>query len=142
MFAKAADAYAACRVVQSGVRWIDANPKVDGAQGRWLVCGNEYAPVILEVVPQKRAGSFEEFTKKFVNTRPSVKRGVLRYESPFYSCVLTFFPQSTRLPQVNGSPINLRPSKVFDSPFIISKWNSGRVLLRKGSRRHMLNFTR
>jgi len=44
------------------------------------------------------------------------------------------------LPRVNGKPVNLRPEKVFDSPFMTSVHGSGIVEIRKGTRRLILDF--
>ena len=39
------------------------------------------------------------------------------------------------LPKVNGTPIDLRPSMLFDSPFLKSVHNSGVVTIEKGHRK-------
>lgn len=43
-------------------------------------------------------------------------------------------------PTINGRPIDYAPDKVFDSPFLISEYNSGVVTISKGERRKVLNF--
>jgi hypothetical protein len=46
----------------------------------------------------------------------------------------------SRPPQINGQPVNYAPARVYDSPFVQSDWNSGRVRLRKGTRTLALDF--
>ena len=36
---------------------------------------------------------------------------------------------------VNGHPVDYAPTMAFDSPFVRSEWNSGRVIVQKGARR-------
>ena len=38
------------------------------------------------------------------------------------------------MPKVNGTPIDLRPKMLFDSPFLSSVHGSGIVNIRKGER--------
>ena len=53
---------------------------------------------------------------------------------------LTFNADRSTRPEVNGNPVDLAPTKVFDSLFIQSKYNCGVVEIRKDSRHLLLNF--
>ena len=52
----------------------------------------------------------------------------------------TFFTDQTELPRVNDEPVNLAPTRVYDSPFVQSDWKSGLVTVQKGARKIVLNF--
>ena len=53
---------------------------------------------------------------------------------------MTFDSSYQAVPTINGKPINYAPDKVFDSPFLVSDYNSGVVTIRKGERRKVLDF--
>ena len=53
-----------------------------------------------------------------------------------------FILDQSRLPEVNGKPLDLAPAKVYDSPFVQSMWNSGVVTIQKGARKTVLDFNR
>jgi hypothetical protein len=42
--------------------------------------------------------------------------------------------------QVDGQPVNLAPSRGYDSPFVRSDWNSGLIYIRKGNDTEILDF--
>jgi hypothetical protein len=54
----------------------------------------------------------------------------------------TFYADYSQAPEINGTTVNYAPTKVFDSPFIQSQWNSGLVTIQKGRRRLILDFNR
>ena len=43
--------------------------------------------------------------------------------------------------KVNGETVDLRPSRVNDSPFIRSEWDSGIIYVRKGQETLKLDFS-
>lgn len=47
---------------------------------------------------------------------------------------LSLHLESKALPKANGTPIDLRPKMLFDSPFMASEYGSGIVTIRKGER--------
>ena len=53
---------------------------------------------------------------------------------------LTLHAARTAVPQVNGRTLDLASPKVFDSPFIQSKYDSGVVEIHKGGRSLVLDF--
>jgi len=69
-----------------------------------------------------------------------LQKGVLRYTGLGDTGTLTFYTDSTHLPEIDGKPIDFRPRKVYDSPFIQSEHDSGIVTLQKGTRRVVLDF--
>ena len=59
--------------------------------------------------------------------------GVLRFET------ITFHGPA-KPGEVNGKPVNLAPSRGYDSPFIRSDWGSGLIRIRKGDETVILDF--
>ena len=130
VFAEAKTAWAAVRPAIGGYTWEDTN---------WLKCGDSTSPVILQVAGRAEYGAWDAF-KSAVLSRPlRVADDTLTYQGLGDAGLLTFYLKSDRLPEVNGKPIDLRPGKTFDSPFLQEDWPSGVVTIAKGARRLTLD---
>jgi hypothetical protein len=53
---------------------------------------------------------------------------------------LSLYLNGDRLPEVNGTPVNLSPEKIYDSPYLSSVHGSGIVNIHKGDRELILDF--
>ena len=126
IFARAAHAFAAVKIVQGNFHWED---------NRWLRCQDEYTPVIIEVVRSLEFDDeFELFKQAILKQNPQLEDGVLQYRGLHNSGEFTFFTKSDRSPELNGAPIGLAPSYTFESPFLNEDWASGGVHITKGER--------
>ena len=141
VFAEAARAFAAVRVVQGTTRWEEPAPH-DRAQGAWLACDEPFTPIILEVVRRREVADLAAFRAAVLANPLSFQDGVLRYRSSHYGDAFTLYTDWARPPELNGKPLDFRPARVYNSPFIQSEWDSGVVVLRKGRRRVVLDFNR
>jgi len=139
VFVEAPRAYAAVRVVHGDTEWQDATEQ-DQAPGQWLACKDQFTPIIMEAARKKDGLDFAAFRATVKFNPLTHEAGVLRYRSSHYDTELTFYTASTRLPEINGRAIDLRPPKAYDSPFIRGDWDSGVVVLKKGAREVVLDF--
>jgi hypothetical protein len=147
VFAEVPRAYAACRIVRGEAKWEPDDPKQHHEatrkpdEGMWLACADEYSPIIIEVARKCDFADFEAF-KSAIKANPlSLQNGVLRYQGLADAGEFTFYTESPQPPLLNGKPINFRPPKVYDSPFIQSDYDSGVVVLQKDQRRVVLDFS-
>jgi hypothetical protein len=137
IFVKDGGAFAAVKVVAGGYAWTPAWKHADeaGKDSKAFVTLNaESAPVIL-VANQASDydGNFDSF-KAAVKARPvHYADGVLHFET------ITFYGPA-KPGEVNGKPVNLAPSRGYDSPFIRSEWGSGLIHIRKGDETVTLDF--
>jgi hypothetical protein len=138
VFSESEGAYAAVRVVDGGHHWEKENSRTR-TMGKWLYCDNEYSPVILEVDQKSNYKSFDEFRARIVGNAFSFSKNILRYTG-IYGDSFTFFADYSKVPQIDGVAVDYAPSKVYDSPFLKSDWNSGVVNIQKGTRSLILNF--
>jgi hypothetical protein len=136
VFAETPGAYAAVRVVDGGYTWEDQSGRVNG---KWLVCMNEYSPVILEVDKKSNYKSFEEYRSKVIGNKLSFDKNVLKYTG-IYGDEFIFYADYSNSPKINSTPVNYAPDKTYDSPFLKSDWNSGIVNIQKGNRELVLDF--
>jgi hypothetical protein len=146
IFAEAQGAYAAVRVTRGGYtfsdqaryarKWRGFLPPEEG----WLVVAkDDYAPVIVEIMAKTDIESFDAFKAKVKACKIGFDGPVLEYNT-IYGDVLTLDTSCENLPTINGQPIDFKPKKVFDSPFLSADYDSGVVTIQKGERKRVLDF--
>ena len=134
-FVEAEQAYTAVRVVSGGFEW---EPEAEFA-GAWMVCRDEWSPVILEVGLKEVFGSFADFQTRVLANPLQMEGGRLVYQG-IYGDRFEFFSDFTCSPRINGQPAVEKPEMAFESPFVQSAWDSGLVTLQKGGRQYVMNF--
>ena len=136
IFTETEGAYAAVRVVDGTYQWEEVTK---GTKGKWLVCANEYSPVILEVDQKANYKSLKEFRAKVLGNKLSFEDNILNYTG-IYEDKFTFYADYSQSPEINGLTVNYAPEKTYDSPFLKAGWNSGVMQIQKGTRRLVLDF--
>jgi len=136
VFAESEGAYAAVQVVNGGYTWEAEDGRT---KGKWLVCENEYTPVILEVDQKSNYKSFEEFRAKVIDNTLTFENNILEYRG-IYNDMFIFFADYSKVPEINKSPVSYAPVTAYDSPFLQADWNVGVVTIQKGSRQLVLDF--
>ncbi len=136
VFSQAPGAYVAVRVIDGKTHW---RPSTDGAPGDWLCCEDSLTPVILEVATKESYQGYAAFQNAVMGSDPVHSNGLLRYDA-LSGDQFMFYTDYSLPPMVNDEPIDLAPARVFDSPFLQSRWNSGVVTISKGQRRLVLDF--
>jgi hypothetical protein len=138
VFVEAQSAYAAVRPARGGYKWVPSDDNVK--DGDWMVLEDSMSPVILEVARKSDFADYAAFQRAIIACP-------LRWEGPTLTYtgrsghVFTFTPDTSALPTVDGAPENLGPARVYDSPFVQSQWDSGKITIQKGARHLELDFT-
>lgn len=157
-FTEAAGAWSAVRVISGDAKFAasknsanknKASPKRtesddieavgSTASGGVLECSDEFSPIIIEVATKATFPTPEAFSKA-VLALPVKTEGTTLTHTGLSGDRFTFFTDQTELPRVNDEPVNLAPTRVYDSPFVQSDWKSGVVTVQKGARKIVLNF--
>lgn len=133
VFMASTGAYAAVKCVSGTYHWMVGD-------SRWMVCKDRYSPVIIEVGKKSDYASYTAFQDKVIALSLTYDGKVVKHKT-LYGDDLTFYTDRTSLPKVNNQLIDLRPTRVFDSPFIKSDFNSGMVEISKNMRKLVLDFT-
>ncbi len=149
VFLKAEGAHAAIRVIQGGYSWSDTIYTINKPEGyvyktdpgKTMALEDEFSPVIVEVMSVNDIDSFDAFKTKVKSSKPEMKGSVLHYTT-IYGDTMTFDSAYKETPTINGKPINYAPAKVFDSPFLVSDYNSGVITIQKGKRKQVLDFNK
>jgi len=138
VFAESPEAFAAVHVVRGGFAVPDdAKEKF----GRWLICEDATSPVIIEVMPKSAYENMTAF-RRAVLVRPVTIAGQTLIYDSLRGDRFSFPTDQHKAPPINRNPVNLTPRNVYESPFVQSVWNSGIVVLQKGTRTLTLDFTR
>lgn len=107
--------------------------------GNWLVAKDIYSPAIIEVARKKDIATFEEFQSRILALPLIVEKGSFTHKT-LYGDEIKFYSDYRKRAEVNGKTLDLTPTKVMDSPFVQSDFNTGKYLIRKGNRRLEIDF--
>jgi hypothetical protein len=132
-FAEAKNTYVGVRVLEGDTSFAQSQ------FGRWLVCKDKTTPVIIEAARKSDFADFEAFQTAALAQPISFEKSVLTYQS-LGGDKLTFYADQSRLPEINGTTVDLAPEKVYDSPFVQSEWDSGVVTIQYGDIKQVLDF--
>ncbi len=135
IFAEAADAFAAVRVVHGGFTW---QPDTDVTVGEWAVLNEQFSPIILEVGRKQEYADFDAFKAEIQSNGLEWNGTRLDYTSAGYGTTLTHFADESAPPQVDGVPLDFSTSKAYDSPYLQGDFGSGTVTIDYGNDRTVL----
>ena len=133
VFVDCGESFTAIKPVNGGYKWLDEKT------GKWMVFTDQYTPIIFEVVPKSAYLSMSAFQEKIIANSYSLQNKILHYKS-LDGNSLTLPTNYVGLPMVNGKEVNLAPDLVWNSPYVVSKFNSGMVKIQKGDRTLNLDF--
>ncbi|MDP4269293.1 MAG: hypothetical protein Q8909_04110 [Bacteroidota bacterium] len=134
VFVESQEAYTALKCVSKGFNWLN------DTDGKWLVCEDELTPIIMEVVRKADYQNYTAFQEKILNSPLKIAGKKLTYHST-YGDDIVFNGDYSTLSTINGKIIDLQPDLVYDSPFINSVWDSGKIKISKDGRYLNLDFT-
>lgn len=116
-FAEAEGAYAAVGVnPHARPQWESEN---------WLRMGVSFFPIIFEVASKDEYPSMQAFKAAVLATQPQYRHYRLDYTG-LSGDHFTFYYTGTRLPEINGEPIEIAIPEAYKSPFLNAKWGAGR----------------
>lgn len=87
------------------------------ASGYYLTLGDLWAPVIIQSGQAGDYASFADFQSSVQANALSYVSGIMNYTSEAGD-TFTFYANSKTTPKVNGSTVNLNPTKTYDSPYL------------------------
>lgn len=136
-FAEYDGAYAAVRFVSGGYKSEYLNDNL--WPGYWLTANETYSPAIIEVDKKSNYSSFEDFQKKVMALNITVSDNAVEHTTLFGDNI-KFYTDFSKVADINGEPVNINPTKVMDSPFVQSDFDSGIYTIKKGARTLNLDF--
>lgn len=140
IFVRENDSFAAVRVVAQSSKayeWLDPGKKNTNEDKRknFITLGNADSPIIiLANQASDYGGDFEKFKAAIKAAPVQQTGGALKFAT------LTFYGPK-KIGSRNGTPVDISPPRLYDSPFIRSDWASGVVFIRKGNDALKLDFS-
>jgi hypothetical protein len=140
IFVKEGGAYLAVKPAGGGYQWLTgAKNKVANKDQRYIRLGKVDAPIIFEAGTASTYPTLTAFETKILKNKFHYD-GTLNYTSAA-GAHFTFFGSISRSPQVNGKGPGYNPPNVFNSPFMKSKFGSGKITITKGSQSASYDFS-
>jgi len=135
-FTRAGDAYAAIRVpggytvTTRTYIWPGRKlQEVEEKNGHHLELKDLWAPVVIQMGRACDYQSFEAFCAA-VQTKPfEYENGKLTYESAAKDRY-EYWANSTQLPKINGTTVNLNPPKTYDSPYLSMEHGANKAVIK------------
>ncbi len=122
------------QIVEAPQAWAAVRPAWGGAawEENWLVFADDRAAMILEVAPKQDYGDREAWAAAVQARSLTVADGLVSYDG--LGGTLTLDTAGDAPPTVDGAPVDLAPTKTFDSPWLREDWGSGQVIIGQGER--------
>ncbi len=136
IFVETKTAWCAVKPVNGGYQWQEAAAK---DRGKWLKCLDQWTPVIIEVAKKRDYREYKLFRDKIKSLPLKYEDKVLTYTG-IYGDTFTMYCDYSKAPEINGKPVDYKQEKVFDSPFIQSTFDSGKITISKDKRKIELDF--
>ncbi len=133
VFVRHGNAYLRVTLSSGGWEWVDENT---------IRVNDERAAIVFHGGSEAEDGSFADFRKKVGHITPTTDGPRITYFAGHDGPVLSLNPDGSALPTVNSRPIDLMPRMAFDTPFVQQEWGSGKLVIRKGERRLLLDLHR
>ena len=111
LFLQSGNAYCALRPAGGNYSAVTAPYGVD------LSLSNLWAPVIIQMGQASKYEDFAAFRSSVIANNLTFSSNILNYTSEAGD-VFTLYANSKTTPLVNGSTLNLNPSKTYDSPYL------------------------
>jgi len=140
IFVKEGGAYLAVKPATGGYRWLSsAKNKASDKDQRYIRLGKVDSPIIFEAGTVSKYPTLAAFENRILHNRFKYN-GPLRYTSSM-GTHFTFSGNLSKAPQVNGKGVGYNPPMVFNSPFMKSKFGSGKITITKGSHSASYDFS-
>jgi hypothetical protein len=141
VFVKEGGGYLAVKPATAGYQWLtSAKNKASNRTQRFIRLGLPEAPIVFEAATTSQYPSLTAFQNKILKNNFKYN-GTLTYTSSS-GAKFTFFKGNKKAPQVNGKGPGYNPSFVFKSPFMNSKYGSGKITIKKGTQSATYDFSK
>jgi hypothetical protein len=141
VFVKEGGAYLAVKPATAGYKWMTpAKNKASSRDQRFIRLGSAEAPIVFEAGTASEYPTLAAFQKSILKNKFKYN-GTLAYTSS-NGTRFTFFKGNQKAPQVNGKSPGYNTRSLFTSPFMNSKFGSGKITIKKGTQSASYDFSR
>lgn len=142
---EAPKAFAAVRVAFGSARYEpDSNSgheerNRDLTLGVWLRLENEFSPILFDAVSKEECSNMPTFISKLKQSTITITNSSISYRSAFNGTTLELYYDYSRIPLIDGHPVNLSPLATYQAPFLQSAASS--IVITDGEVKEQLNFS-
>jgi len=141
VFVKEGGAYLAVKPATAGYQWLTpAKNKASNREQRFIRLGKPEAPIIFEAGTTSDYPTLAAFQSKILKNKFKFD-GTLAYTSS-NGTRFTFFKGNQKPPQVNGKGPGYSTPSMFASPFMNSRFGSGKITIKKGTQSATYDFSK
>ncbi len=118
------------------------NEKTDMGPGRFITFRNPDVFIVMETVMKSEYKSFNDFCDDISDNKLQLENNndIISYEPSKNKCKLTMFTYN-RMPELNDEPVDVRPKKIYDSPYIEGYYNCPKIQIKGiDDKKIVLNF--
>jgi hypothetical protein len=141
LFARQGGGYAAVRPAIGKYHWLTSKKnKATSSTQRFIALTDAESPIIFETGRAAGYSSFRAFQNRILKNPLSHTRRAVNYRG-IDGTKFTMFLDTGNAPRINGSRITYEPALMFNSPFMKSAWNSGKITIKRGSQSASYDFS-
>jgi hypothetical protein len=143
IFASNGRAYAGVRFLDSSYEW-DKPHEVAGPVGHDN--NTSTSRILFHTGDIQQHGSFEQFQQKVIPNQLVVTKDKIEYIGGVDKACISFFRYTPahatgfKLPEVNGTAVNLRPKMTYNSPYIQGVFGQSRIKVSVGPVKRVYDF--
>ena len=143
IFAANKQAFVGVKFLDGGYQWDEKRELASPAKFNHK---SDKSRILIHAGDVNSHQSFSEFRRHVMSNSLKVSPTKVDYRFEKTHMEFTVFDgdqiQKFSLPRINGKPINLRPGKTFDSPYLQSQFGSEKVTVTIGPIRKVLDFSK
>ena len=143
IFAANKQAFVAVKFLDGSYQWDEQKKVVSPSQ---FDHKSDKSRILIHAGDVNSHQSFSEFRKAVIANPLQVNSEQVNYQFMNGQLEVTSFDgdqlQNYKLPRINGKPINLRPAKTFDSPYLQNDFGSDKVSIKVGPIQRVLDFSK
>jgi len=134
----------------AGVRFLDSNYEWDKGRETAGPVGHDNntstSRILFHTGDIQQHGSFELFRQTVISNQLAVTKDQVAYTGGVDKACISFFRYTPidapgfKLPQVNGTAVNLRPEKTYNSPYIQGVFGQSRIDVSVGPVKRVYDF--
>lgn len=141
IFAANKQAFVGVKFLDGGYQWDE---KQEVASPSKFDHKSDKSRILIHAGDMNSHQAFSEFSRRVMSNPLKVSSEKVDYHFDKTHMEFTKFDgdriQKFTLPRINGKPINLRPGKTFDSPYLQSDFGSDQVTVTVGPIRKVMDF--
>jgi|SRR4051812_5512549 hypothetical protein len=141
VFARQGNGFVAVRPALGTYHWLTSKKnKAASPTQRFITLTDKESPIIFEAGRAAKFKTFTAFQNRILKNALSHTKSAVNYRG-VDGTRFTMFLDPSEAPRINNHRPSYEPPLMFNSPFMKSAWNSGKVTIKRGSQSATYDFS-